>query len=139
MENSTRASVVEKFLKSIAPYKVTVMAPFQTDGDLPQLELVARQAKMGDWDGARRDALGAVNQCDTRPEIDPDSCAKAHWDLALVFEYTSEFDKAIEHVRKAYTLSNDEDYLGEIREIERLREDQRKLAGDAAAPAEASQ
>jgi len=138
LENATRAAVVEKFLRSIAPHKITIVAPFQTDGALPQLERVAQHAKKGDWDEAREEAQAAVDHCDTHPEIDPRTCAKAHWDLALVFKCTREFDKAVEHVREAQTLSDDEDYLAEIAAIERLRQDQEKLAGDAPAPTEAN-
>ena len=129
-----RNEVVKKFMKAIVPHQEFANAPFQKDGDLPQLEGGIGWAQRGDWKKAQDAFNGAIADADKNPKIKSDQLAKAWFDLGLSYEYNAEYDKAQKAVEKAQQLSGNNEYLNEIASIRQLQADAKKLAEQTAQP-----
>jgi len=119
--------VATDFLKAIAPWKEIVTVNFIKDKKLPMLETGINYAKAGEWNDSITQFKQAVNQADSDPKIAPKTAGKAHWNLGLAYEYTNRFDDAVIHIKKAFALSNKADYLKELKNIKRRKEDYEKL------------
>lgn len=119
--------VVSDFLKAIMPWKDTVQAPFQKTSELPELEQGIEYAKNGQWPDAVQRFRDAVEKASQAEGISPKDRAKAHFDLALAYEYTSRFDEAVEQAKLAYELTSDTDYLDEVPKIETRRAEEQRL------------
>lgn len=124
---SCHAQVVAEFMKAIAPWQDYVSAPFQKDSDVPMLELGISYAQRGEWKDAIQKFREGVEFAGSQPGLAAETVAKAHWDLGLAYEYTFQFDEAEAEVKKAYDMSGNDDYLSELNNIKRLREERRKL------------
>jgi tetratricopeptide (TPR) repeat protein len=116
---------VQAFVKAISPWTETLMVPFMKDSTIPDLEKGINRAKMGEMTEAINTFAGAVKASEGNADIK--SIARAYWDLGLAYEYTWQFDKAIESFEKAYSLKPDEDYIREKAHAERLEVDRKKL------------
>lgn len=127
MLQACQQQVIADFMKSIAPWRDVVQAPFLKDGDVPQLEMGINYAERGEWDEAIRQFRSAVDFVGSKAGLDAEVVAKAHWDLGLAYEYTSRFDEAIAETKKAYEMTMNTEFLAEIDNIKRLRADQAKL------------
>lgn len=121
------AENISTFIKAISPWVEHVQVPFETDSAIPDLEKGIQQAKLGEMQEAIRIFAAAARASETNAKIKPGSIAKAYWDLGLVYEYTWEFDKAIECFKKAYSLDSSEAYIKEIKNTEKLRAERKKL------------
>jgi len=119
--------VAVDFLKAIAPWKQILTVNFMKHGDLPMLETGINYAKAGQWNDAIAQFKQGVEQAATTPKIDPKTAGKAHWDLGLAYEYTNRFDDAIVHIKKAFSLSGNEDYLKELKNVERRKIESKRL------------
>jgi len=119
--------VAADFNKVIAPWTQHLKAFFQKDGSLPTLETGIQYAQAGDWESAIANFQKAIDEAATNPKIKPKAAAYAHWNMGLALEFTGKFDEAIVHVKKAYEISNNKDYLGEIDNIKKMKADQAKL------------
>ncbi len=84
-------------------------------------------AQAGLWDDALVQFKSATEMADTHPNISPKVAALAHWNLGLAYEYTGQFEDAESCIKKAFALSSDEDYLKELKNIETLKSDKKKL------------
>lgn len=121
------------FLKAISPWTETVQVPFVKDSGIPDLERGINQSKMGEMTEAINIFASAAKASEGNPNIKPKSIAYAYWDLGLAYEYTWEFDKAIEAFKKAYSLNPDPDIMGEYNPLkekanaERLKAERKKL------------
>ena len=60
---------------------------------------------------------------ENNPKIDAKVIAKAYWDLGLAYEYSWEFDKAIECFITANRFHSDDKYAREKIHVERLKEE----------------
>lgn len=143
---------VHTFLKAISPWIETVQVPFVKDSAIPDLEKGINRAQMGEMSEAIKIFAGAAKAAETSPgikptsttdntyfdklkglaglaasDIKPESIANAYWNLGLAYEYTWEFDKAIEAFKKAGSLHADEKYPKERANAERLKTEQQKL------------
>ncbi|MEW6264127.1 MAG: tetratricopeptide repeat protein [Thermodesulfobacteriota bacterium] len=116
-----------EFHKTISPWTETVQASFYKDGDLPMLEKGIELARAGLWDQAISQFKNAVDAAVADPRIKPKTTARAHWDLGLAYEYTGRFDLAVLHLRRAYQLEPEKEYLREIGQVEKLREEKARL------------
>jgi tetratricopeptide (TPR) repeat protein len=119
--------VATNLIRAIAPWKDVVTANFKKDGDLPMMETGIRYAQAGLWDDALLQFKSAVEIADTNPDISPKVAALAHWNLGLAYEYTARFDDAGASIKKAFALSSDADYLRELKNIEKLKSENKKL------------
>jgi tetratricopeptide (TPR) repeat protein len=128
LERAARQAVVERFMKAIVPHQEYMVANFQKDGDIPQLEGGIGWAERGDWKKAQDSFNTAAQDAEKNPKLKTGQIAKAYWDLGLSYEYAGDYAKAIDMINKAYTLSNDRDMLNELDNVKRLEADAKKLA-----------
>ena len=125
--------IVATFMKAIAPYTETVNANFVKDGDLPSMEQGINQAKLGDWANAVETFKAAVDSGAKNPKISQSTLAKAWWNLGLAYEYSGQFDEGLKAIKKAYELVPDDDYLHEVKSVEKRKAEQKKLEEQGAA------
>ena len=119
--------VASNLIRAIAPWKDVVTANFKKDGDLPMMEAGIGYAQAGLWDDALIQFKSAVEMADTNPDISPKVAALAYWNLGLAYEYTAQFEDAEASIKKAFALSSDADYLRELKNIEKLKSDNKRL------------
>ena len=119
--------VATNLIRAIAPWKDVVTANFKKDGDLPMMEVGIGYAQAGLWDDALLQFKSAVEMTDTNPDISPKVAALAYWNLGLTYEYTAQFEDAETCIKKAFALSSDADYLRELKNIEKLKSEKKKL------------
>ena len=119
--------VATSLIRAIAPWKDVVTANFKKDGDLPMMETGISYAQAGLWNDALLQFKSAVEMADTNPDVSPKVAALAHWNLGLAYEYTAQFDDAEASIKKAFALSSDADYLRELKNIEKLKSENKKL------------
>jgi tetratricopeptide (TPR) repeat protein len=119
--------IASKLMQSIAPWEEIVTVNFMKNGDLPMMEVGINYAQAGLWDDAIVQFKSAVEVADTNPDISPKVAALAHWNLGLAYEYTGKFDEAETCIKKAFAISTNPDYLKELKNIQKLRSEQKKL------------
>jgi len=135
LEKKAREQVIAAFMKSIAPYQVVVEARFQTDGDIAQFETGIVWAKRGEWAKAIDIFNAAAQEAEKNTKLKSGQVAKCYWNLGLAYEYSGQYDKAVDLINKAFTMSNNPDVLNELDNVKKLRADAEKLqAQNAAAP-----
>ena len=125
--DSCHREAVTSFMKAIAPWQDFVNAPFLKDGDVPPLEQGINYAQRGEWTDAIEKFRSAVEFVGSKPGLEADIIAKAHWDLGLAYEYTFRFPEAIEEIKKAYDMTSNTQFLAEIDNVKRLQQEQEKL------------
>jgi hypothetical protein len=128
LERQARSAVVERFMKAIVPHQEYMVASFQKDGDIPQLEGGIGWAERGDWKQAQAAFNTAAQDAEKNLKLKPAQIAKAYWNLGLSYEYAGDYAKAVDMINKAYNLSTDRDMLSELDNVKRMQEDARKLA-----------
>ncbi len=128
LTKEARRTVLKKFLASIVPHKEYLDAAFFTDSDLPQLETGVGYAQHGDWKKAQDTFSNTITDAERNPKINSKLLGKAYWDLALAYEYSGDYDKALTTVDKAYQLTQDGDMLAEQDNIKRLQAESKRLA-----------
>ena len=117
--------VARGFMRAIAPWTDKVSLPFQTDGDLPELEHGVGPARVGDWPAAISRFRAAVERGATLGE--PEVEAKAHFNLALALAVTQEFTAARESLHRALRLSERPLYRDELERLDALEEESVRL------------
>lgn len=127
MVDQCRREVVAEFMKAIAPWHDYVDAPFLKDGDIPMLEMGINYAQRGEWDEAIKKFREAVELTNKQPGLAADVVAKGHWNLGLSYQYTFQFEKAREEVKRAFDMTGNKDFLRELDNIKRLEAEQAKL------------
>ena len=120
-------NVSANLIRAIAPWKDVVTANFKKDGDLPMMEAGISYAQAGLWNDALLQFKSAVEMADTNPDISPKVAALAYWNLGLAYEYTAQFEDAEKCIKKAFALSSDADYLRELKNIEKLKSEKKRL------------
>ncbi len=115
------------FYKAISPWNETVQVPFQTDKTIPELETGVNKMKIGETAQAIELFAGAAKNAEGNPGVKPKAIAAAYWNLGLAYEYTDEFEKAIEAFKKGHSFNAASQYLDEIRNVERRRGEKRRL------------
>ena len=128
LENAARRAVVERFMRAVVPHQEYMLANFQKDSDIPQLEGGIGWAERGDWKKAQSTFNDAAQEAERNVKLKAGQIAKCYWNLGLAYEYAGDYEKAEATVNKAYTLSNDREMLAEIDNIHRLQADAKKLA-----------
>jgi tetratricopeptide (TPR) repeat protein len=128
LERAARQAVVERFMKAIVPHQEYMVASFQKDGDIPQLEGGIGWAERGDWKKAQDAFNSAAQDSEKNLKLKSAQIAKTYWNLGLSYEYAGDYQKARAMIDIAYQKSNEKDYLGELDNIKRLEEDAKRLA-----------
>lgn len=118
---------VAVFMKAISPWSEIVKAPFQTDGDIPMLEAGVNRAKVGDMQGAAETFQEAAKSAEMNPKISPKTIAKAYFNLGLAYQYSDQFDKALEAFDKSYRLDPSGDCAKEMAHCKQLQRNKKKL------------
>lgn len=119
---------LEVFFKAISPWNEVVQVAFATDKAIPALETGVNQCKIGDFQEAIKTFTEAAQAAEKNPEIKPKSIANAYWNLALAYEYSDQYDQALENLKKAHSFNPSDKYLAERSNVEKRRAEKRKLA-----------
>jgi curli biogenesis system outer membrane secretion channel CsgG len=133
--NAARASVVEQFLRVIAPYKVNERVTLVDDGDLPELEQGNKYLQRDDAASALDFYKKAVASS-ARPGISQEAQAKAHYSLGLGLALIGDYDASLKALQNANSMADESDWLDmEMRvkrwkkEAEAVEEQKRDAAG----------
>lgn len=118
---------LEKFMKAITPWDEMVMVPFKTDSNIPDLEKGVNLAKIVELNEAIKIFRSAAKASEGNAKIKPDSIAKAYWNLGLSYEYSYDYDNAIEAFKRAYALDPKDEYSKEIKNAKKLKAEKQKL------------
>lgn len=118
---------LQTFLKAITPWTETCQVPFKKDDDIPELEQAINHAKMGEMDQAIAVFSSAIKTAEMNPELKPKQIAQTYWNLGLAYEYSLEFDKAVECFKKGYILHADSKFIAERQNAEKLKAEKAKL------------
>ena len=135
LERGARQAVLDRFMKAIVPHQEFMVANFQKDSDIPQLEGGIGWAERGDWKKAQETFNAAAQDGEKNVKLKAPQIAKAYWNLGLSYEYAGDYDKANAMINKAYGMSNDKEMLGELDNIKRLQADATRLSEQTAAAA----
>jgi len=120
--------IVSTFIKSIQPWTEMVSVPFLKDGDIPELETGIKYATAGQMDEANKQFSSAVKNAENNPKLKPSVIARAYWDLGLSYEYSDQFDNAIESFKSAFKYDSSEDkYLKEENHVKARKKEYEKL------------
>jgi hypothetical protein len=121
-----RATIIERFTKAIAPYYETLNLPFETTGDLPELEQGVNQAKANAWPRAIQLFQAATAKSQSLP---PKKQAYAHLDLGMALCFgIGDFDNGLNEIRTATALKNDSDWQRVAGMCEGRKSDAARLA-----------
>jgi len=116
-------SMIDTFMKMIAPYTVYVNVKFEKS-KLPESEAGTNFAKQGQWEDALEQFKSAKDKNPTVP------CA--WYNLGLAYEYNFMFRKAIEAFKEANKIKPCAKYVTEINNVKRLQADRKKLEAQGA-------
>ena len=120
--------IVSTFMHSIQPWTEIVQVPFMKDGDIPELKIGIEYAQAGQMDEAVKKFEEAVQNAKTNPKLDASDVARAYWDLGLAYEYSDQFDKAIDAFKSAFNSDpSNEQYLQEENRVKARQREYQKL------------
>lgn len=114
-----RAKALESFMRDIAPYQVREKVTLLTDDNVPELKQGVAMVKTGNWNEGITYFQRAV-------ENSPNS-SKAWFNLGVACEYTHQYDKAVEYLKKAYDMENKSLYMKEYGRCKRLQTEYKQL------------
>jgi tetratricopeptide (TPR) repeat protein len=98
------------------------------DGDIPELKIGIEYAQAGQMDEAVKKFEEAVQNAKTNPKLKASDVARAYWDLGLAYEYSDQFDKAIDAFKSAFNSDpSNEQYLQEENRIKARQREYQKL------------
>lgn len=121
-----RGKIIERFTKAIAPYYETLSLPFETTGDLPELEQGVVQTKANAWPKAIQLFQAAVAKS---PSLPPKKQAYAHLDLGMALCFgVGDFDNGLNEIRTATSLKSDSDWEKVAGMCEGRKKDAARLA-----------
>jgi hypothetical protein len=127
VERKALSSEISVFLKTIKPWRETVLAAFAKDSAIPSLEEGIKTAQMGDMKEAAKVFQMAAKSAETTAAIKPASIAKAYWNLGLALEYSGDYDQSLAALKKAYMIKSVPEYLAEQANVQRLRKEANEL------------
>ncbi|HOG44723.1 MAG TPA: tetratricopeptide repeat protein, partial [bacterium] len=122
MLRSSVNEIVDKYMKVISPYYVEEEVVFLKDKKVPILEEGINFVKIKDWKEAEKHFFMAIEKIENMPDVSNKIAAKPHWNLAMIYKYAGEFDKALIQIRKAYDISGNSSYLEEMENIKKRKE-----------------
>lgn len=117
-----RADIVQALKRMIVPYTERVLVSFETDKGMPELERGFRMVQLGNWDAAVAVFQETIRTYSNSPEIH-----KAYYDLGLSCMYLDRFDEARAALQEAYARKSSGKYRNAILELDRRKEEKRRL------------
>lgn len=123
-----RKTVVEDFMKVIAPYTVNVAVELEDDSDLPELETGNNYAKLGNWSSALEQYTLAQQRVDRAPDTKPKVRSKVLYNTGIGLGYSGRYDDGLKELEKAFALNPDDDIKKEIDKIKQFKIDDARLA-----------
>ncbi len=114
-----RSQALEAFMHDIAPYQVRERVTLLTDDEVPELKEGVAMVKIGNWN----DGI----ECFQRATKSAPANSKCFYNLGVAYEYTFQFDKAIENLKKAYQMENKSQYMKELGRCKRLQTEHEQL------------
>ncbi|MBF0120501.1 MAG: tetratricopeptide repeat protein [Desulfobacterales bacterium] len=119
--------LVSDFAKTILPWTTIEEIPYKKASNIPALEIGINKVRIGEMDEAIQIFLESLNSLKKDPKIKPKDISVILWDLGLTYEYSWQFDKAIEAFKEAYILNPDDNLREEIENVYKLKEERKKL------------
>ena len=135
LERTARQAVIERFMKAIVPHQEFANAAFLKDSDIPQLEGGIGWAERGEWKKAQDSFNTAATDAERNLKLKSGQIAKTYWNLGLSYEYAGDYQRAVDMINKAFTMSNDREMLRELDNIHQLEADAKRLAEQTSAEA----
>jgi len=111
-------SMMDTFMKMIAPYTVYVQVTFEKS-DLPESEAGVTFAKQGLWKDALIQFKAAKDAVPSEPGL--------WYNLGLAYEYNFKYRHAIEAFKEAIKIEPSKKYFTEISNVKRLQAERKKL------------
>jgi len=126
LKNNCVSRNATTFSKTLTPWTETVMVAYTKDSDLPQLEQGAKLVELGRYEQAIETFQAAIKTAE-RNMLKPKIVAKGYWNLGLAYEYSWQFDKALEAFDKGYLLHTDKKFISEKHNTKMLMAKREKL------------
>lgn len=120
-------SLIDRFMRMIAPYTVYIDVKLFDDDDLPWLESGIKFAEGGDWKTAIDMFESAVAEAERNPDIDQELRARAHYNLGVAYGYSGQYDKAVETLKQACKLNPEDVFFVELKKIKQFKLDAERL------------
>jgi tetratricopeptide (TPR) repeat protein len=115
--------ITGNFMKMVAPYKVSVVARFLKDSNLPELDKALTQFGIDEWDNG----ISLLEAATQKEGLKPNIKAKAFYNLGLAQMYTGKNDEAIENFKKATSLDPKSIYSNAVVKAKKEKEIADKL------------
>ncbi len=126
-----KESAALKFANALTPHYAVVRVYFRTDNKLPQMREGIQCAKAAKWPCAVRIFRDVTSLL---KDQEPETKAKAWWNLGLALEYSLNFEEAKKAIDKAIAFYPENDYLLELSNIDRLAKDKARLEQETYKP-----
>jgi curli biogenesis system outer membrane secretion channel CsgG len=121
-----KQNIVHDFVEAITPHQIMVDTTFFRDDKVPQLDSGVTLVKVGQYDDAIKTFSNAIDLCE-KSALPSVIIGHAYWNRALAHEYSGKYDLARADVKKAFTYTNNADFMGELANIEQLEKDAKLL------------
>ncbi|GEM_PF-479101 len=125
--SSLQDSLLNSFMRMIAPYTVYNDVKFFDDDDLPWLETGIKFAESGDWNTAIEMFETAAAEAERNPDIEQKIRARAHYNLGVAYGYSGQYSKAIDQLKQACKLNPEDVFFSELKKIKQFRIDDERL------------
>ena len=113
--------VTHKFVAMTQPHTFEASFRFEIDDALPALEEGFKQCLRGEWHAAAsfyEDLLGRLHRA---PNTSKALIAKAHWNLAMVYQATQRFDEAEVEINNSRALVSSPEHAQELYLLKKRR------------------
>jgi tetratricopeptide (TPR) repeat protein len=115
--------IANDFMKTIAPYQVTVVAKFITDSKVPELAQAIAHFKADDFETG----ISLLESTTEKDGLETTQKAKAYYNLGLAQMYSGLNDEAVENLQKAISLEPKSMYTNALAQAKREKENADKL------------
>ncbi len=109
LRGDAQAEITADFMRRIMPSEELIPVTFLTDGDIPELEQGIKEAKKGKWE----DAIDLFSRA-TATAAGNEKVHKAWFDLGVAHQYSYDFRKAEEALKKAVSLKDETLYKHQL-------------------------
>lgn len=109
LRSDAQGEITADFMRRIMPSEELIPVTFLTDGDIPELEKGIKEAKKGKWD----DAAALFSQA-TERAAGRETVHKAWFNLGVAHQYSYDFRKAEEALKKAVSLKDETLYKHQL-------------------------
>jgi tetratricopeptide (TPR) repeat protein len=116
--SSLQADLANRFIGEISPHEMRVTVTLFEDSDIPELKTGIASARTGQWKTALATFLDAVGKHAGHKNIH-----KAYYNAGVAYEYDHQYSLAWEFLEKAYQISSEPEYRGEIYRCRRYEQE----------------